>query len=171
MDGFGEEKDVSESDQEKLDALKVPIPIQEHERLAIIRQCNLLDTPNDETFDRYVSLAHRYFKVPIVLISLIDVDRQWFKSRIGLAAAETSRDVAFCAYTILDDTPRVMVVPDSFLDNRFKNNPLVRGPPYIRFYAGASIIVKGLKVATLCLIDNILHETLSREHEKILVGC
>jgi GAF domain-containing protein len=91
--------------------------------------------------------------VPIALVSLVDVNRQWFKSRVGLAATETHRDDAFCAYTILEATPQVMIVPDALEDERFKNNPLVLGPPFIRFYAGASLIVEGIKLGTLCLID------------------
>jgi len=169
MDHPFEEQKFTESDRKQLAALKVPVPIHEHHRLAILRQCNLLDTPNDESFDRFVSLAHRYFKVPIVLISLMDVNRQWFKSRIGLEAPQTHRDAAFCAYTLLEETPRVMIVPDANLDNRFRKNPLVLGSPYIRFYAGASIIVEGLKVATLCLIDTVPHDQLSKAHESMLI--
>eukprot|EP01033_Poteriospumella_lacustris_P013352 gene13352-9560_t len=86
--------------------------------------------------------------MPIVLISLIDADHQWFKSRFGFAAQQTHRDYAFCAYTILEETPRVMVVPDAQLDARFKANPVVIGPPYVRFYGGASIIVQGQKTVS-----------------------
>lgn len=107
--------------------------------------------------------------MPIVIISLLDTDRQWFKSRVGLAAPQTSRDVAFCAYTILEETPRVMVVPDAYLDERFRENPLVLGPPYIRFYGGASLIVQGIKVGTLCLIDQEPRHNFSSKQEAILI--
>eukprot|EP01033_Poteriospumella_lacustris_P020073 gene20073-14640_t len=116
---------ITEDDRQKLRGLKVPIPKKEEDRLLVLRQCNLLDTQADESFDRFTSLCARLFKMPIVLISLIDADRQWFKSRFGLAAQQTHRDLAFCAYTILEETPRVMVVPDARLDARFKANPVV----------------------------------------------
>eukprot|EP01033_Poteriospumella_lacustris_P020074 gene20074-14641_t len=116
---------ITEDDRQKLRGLKVPLPKQEEDRLLVLRQCNLLDTKADESFDRFTSLCSRLFKMPIVLVSLVDADRQWFKSRFGLAAPQTHRDYAFCAYTILEETPRVMVVPDAQLDARFKANPLV----------------------------------------------
>eukprot|EP01033_Poteriospumella_lacustris_P016288 gene16288-11646_t len=107
--------------------------------------------------------------MPIVLISLIDADHQWFKSRFGFAAQQTHRDYAFCAYTILEETPRVMVVPDAQLDARFKANPVVIGPPYVRFYGGASIIVQGQKVGTLCLIDSTPRFNFSADDEATLI--
>lgn len=160
---------ITEDDRRKLRGLKVPIPKKEEDRLLVLRQCNLLDTQADESFDRFTSLCARLFKMPIVLVSLVDADRQWFKSRFGLAAQETHRDVAFCAYTILEETPRVMVVPDAQLDARFKANPLVIGPPYIRFYGGASIIVQGQKVGTLCLIDSAPRGDFSVDDEATLI--
>lgn len=95
--------------------------------------------------------------MPICLVSLIDIDRQWFKSRTGLDAKQTHRNLAFCSYTILEQTPNVMVIPDSLEDERFKNNELVLGPPYIRFYAGAAIIVNGVKVGSFCILDSVPH--------------
>ena len=152
-----------------LRGLKVPIPKKEEDRLLVLRQCNLLDTQADESFDRFTSLCARLFKMPIVLVSLVDADRQWFKSRFGLAAQQTHRDSAFCAYTILEETPRVMVVPDAQLDARFKANPLVTGAPFIRFYGGASIIVQGQKVGTLCLIDSSPRFNFSADDEATLI--
>ena len=84
----------------------------------------------------------------------MDVDRQWFKSRVGLEATETHRDSAFCAYTVLDDSPDVMVVLDATKDPRFHTNPLVLGPPFIRFYAGAAIYVDEVKIGSFCIIDS-----------------
>jgi hypothetical protein len=164
-----EERDLNKEDKQNLCKLKVPVSLREHDRLKVFRQCNLLDTAaSDESYDCYVSLCARFYKVPIVLITLLDVNRQCFKARISVDASETPRDIAFCAYTILEETPRVMVIPDALLDPRFCNNPLVVGPPYVRFYAGASIIVDGLKVATLCLLDVIPRDDFSSSDQQIL---
>ena len=92
-------------------------------------------------------------QVPIALVSLVDIDRQWFKSSIGLCVSETHRNDSFCAYTILPESMDVFVVSDALEDERFKNSSLVVGPPYIRFYAGAALMVAGVKVGSLCLID------------------
>ena len=104
----------------------------------------------------------------IALVSLLDVSRQWFKSRVGLDAQETSRDDAFCSYAILEETPRVMVVLDALKDERFKTNPLVTGSPFIRFYAGASLIVDGVKIGTLCIIDDKPRQDFSVHNEDTL---
>ena len=129
-----------------------PIPVNEVERIIDLRALEILDTPADERFDRITRIAQRLFDVPIALVSLVDEDRQWFKSRLGLDAAETPREVSFCAHAILDD--RILLVPDAKSDERFKDNPLVTGDPRIRFYAGAPIdSPSGSKVGTLCVID------------------
>ena len=101
---------------------------------------------------------------------MVDVDRQWFKSRVGLGPSETSRDDAFCSYTILEETSRVMFVPNALEDPRFANNPLVLGYPDIRFYAGASIIIAGIKIGTLCLIDRKPWKEFSIKNQEILIG-
>ncbi len=111
----------------------------------------MLDTAADPQLDDLVRFTATAFGVPIVLVSLVDVHRQWFKARVGLEACETSREVSFCAHAIL--TPRVMVIPDATRDPRFHDNPLVLGPPHIRFYAGAPLAVDGQRIGTLCLID------------------
>ncbi|MEZ5508035.1 MAG: PAS domain S-box protein [Gammaproteobacteria bacterium] len=129
------------------------IPADESDRLASLRQTGLLDTPPENRFDRLTHLAAQLFNVPIALVSLVDADRQWFKSRQGLDACETGRDISFCGHTILGN--QIFEVPDARLDPRFADNPLVVGPPDIRFYAGAPLAAPdGKNIGTLCLIDS-----------------
>lgn len=129
-----------------------PKPPDEAARLATLHSLDLLDTPPEERFDRLTRLARRLFDVPIALVSLVDENRQWFKSRTGLDAPETSRDVSFCAHALL--TNDALVIPDALLDERFHGNPLVTGAPGIRFYAGQPLSApNGARVDTLCLID------------------
>lgn len=129
-----------------------PIPANEPQRLALLYQMLLLDTPPEQRLDKIVEFASVEFNVPICLISLVDRERQWFKAKVGLQVCETSRDVSFCAHAILDD--QLMIVPDALDDARFRDSPLVMGPPNIRFYAGAPLVCKdGLAIGTLCLID------------------
>jgi diguanylate cyclase (GGDEF)-like protein len=129
-----------------------PIPADEERRLAALRSLGLLDTPAEERFDRITRMAQRLFDVPISLVSLVDQDRQWFKSHQGLEATETPRAVAFCAHAIA--ARDVMVVEDALDDDRFFDNPLVAGDPNIRFYAGAPIAgPDGSQLGTLCVID------------------
>lgn len=132
--------------------LAAPIAANDAERLAALRALLILDTPPEERFDRLVEFAQSEFDVPIALISLVDGERQWFKSNIGLPVCETPRDISFCGHAIHADRP--LVVPDATLDPRFADNPLVVGEPRIRFYAGAPLILPGgHAVGTLCLID------------------
>ena len=129
------------------------MPDNEEERLAELINYEVLDTPKETVFDRLTRMASESFDVPIALISLVDRERQWFKSSHGLAAKETARDVAFCSHTILQD--EVTVVPDATNDPRFALNPLVQNEPTVRFYAGAPLVTpKGYKLGTICLIDN-----------------
>ncbi len=129
-----------------------PRPSNESIRLQALRSLGLLDTPPEERFDRLTRIAKRLFGVPIALVSLVDGDRQWFKSKLGLDACETSREISFCGHAILTD--RTLVVPDTRLDARFADNPLVTGPPHIRFYAGCPLSLPGaLRIGTLCIID------------------
>ncbi len=131
-----------------------PIPADETARLADLRALGLLDTPPEERFDRITRTAVRLFGVPIALISLVDANRQWFKSCQGLGVSETSRDISFCTYAILGD--EALVIEDALLDPRFAANPLVTGEPYIRFYAGQPIrSTIGSKLGTLCIIDRL----------------
>lgn len=130
------------------------LPANEQERLALLYQLLLLDTPPEQRLDKIVEFAASEFNVPICLISLVDSNRQWFKARVGIAACETPRDISFCAHALHSD--RMLLVPDALLDPRFHDNPLVSGPPHIRFYAGAPLTCKdGLVIGTLCLIDTV----------------
>ena len=114
-----------------------PLPTNERERLISLYALNILDTPPEERYDRITRLAKRVLDMPIVLISLVDRQRQWFKSSQGLDTPETGRDVSFCAHTIHEF--KALIVADASVDERFSDNPLVAGAPYIRFYAGHPI--------------------------------
>lgn len=139
-----------------------PLPADEARRLQVLLELNLLDSPPDEAFDRITRLATHLFKVPVALVSLVDAERQWFKSRVGVAVPETPRSVSFCAHAILQDD--VMVVRDACLDARFADNPLVRGEASVRFYAGSAIEVgDGARIGTLCIIDTVPREFSSLE--------
>jgi len=125
----------------------------EAERQQLLNSLRLLDTEAEEVFDRITRLVARLLKVPTALFSLVDADRQWFKSRVGMPATETPREQAFCGYAILQDQP--LVVADATSDARFADNPLVTGAPNIRFYAGVPIRSSGgLPIGTLCAIDD-----------------
>lgn len=127
------------------------IPQDEQTRLETLRSLNVLDTLPEERFDRLTRLAKRMFGVPIALVSLVDENRQWFKSCIGLGASETSRDISFCGHAILGN--EVFIIPNAIEDQRFADNPLVMGDPNIRFYAGCPLAINGQKLGTLCIID------------------
>jgi diguanylate cyclase (GGDEF)-like protein len=128
------------------------IPSNEASRLSALRSLDILDTDAEERFDRLTRLARRLFDVPIALVSLVDAERQWFKSCEGLGVSETPRSVSFCAHAILGES--IMLVPDTYRDERFRDNPLVLGEPWIRFYAGCPLRAPdGSKLGTLCVID------------------
>jgi diguanylate cyclase (GGDEF)-like protein len=127
-------------------------PINEAARIRALHALHILDTSPEERFDRLTRLARRMFDVPMALVSLVDVDRQWFKSRQGLTACETPRNVSFCGHAIHGDD--IFEVEDARADARFFDNPLVTGGPGIRFYAGCPLTVPdGMKLGTLCLLD------------------
>lgn len=130
-----------------------PVPKDEKLRLETLQSLNVLDTPHEERFDQLTRMAKRLFDVPIALVSLIDENRQWFKSCVGLDAKETSRDISFCGHAILGD--EVFIVPNTLEDSRFADNPLVLNDPSIRFYAGCPLNVNGYKLGTLCIIDRV----------------
>jgi diguanylate cyclase (GGDEF)-like protein len=122
-------------------------------RLAMLRSLNLSDTQPVESFERVTRLAKYIFDVPIALISLVDEQRQWFKSCIGLNVNETPREISFCGHTILNENS--LIVNDTLNDLRFEDNPLVTGYPHIRFYAGHPITLSGgISIGTLCIIDS-----------------
>ncbi len=127
------------------------IPPEEPSRIEALRSLQVLDTPPTESFDRLTRLAKRMFDVPIALVSLVDENRQWFKSCVGLEASETPRDISFCGHAILGSG--VFIIPDALQDERFADNPLVLNRPNIRFYAGCPLALNGHKLGTLCLID------------------
>ena len=125
-----------------------PKPADEAARLDTLHSLSILDTPPEERFDRLTRLARRLFDVPIALVSLVDDDRQWFKSHAGLDVTQTSRDVSFCAHALLEGN--TMVIQDALNDNRFHDNPLVTGTPGIRFYAGRPLTApNGAPIGTL----------------------
>lgn len=131
-------------------------PDNEDDRLSALQRLDVLDTAPEERFDRITRLTRRLFDVPIALVSLVDENRQWFKSCIGLDASETSRDISFCGHAILENKP--FVVPDASKDPRFSDNPLVTDAPHIRFYAGVPLHYQDCKngtchLGTLCIID------------------
>lgn len=138
------------------------IPDYERQRLDALRRLAILDSSAEERFDRITRMARNMFEVPISLISLVDEERQWFKSRCGLDAQETPRDISFCGHAILGEA--IFVVEDAARDPRFADNPLVLGAPHIRFYAGSPLhIAGGYKVGTLCLIDRQPRQLDARE--------
>jgi phosphoribosyl 1,2-cyclic phosphodiesterase len=124
----------------------------EEQRLASLHGLGILDTPPEERFDRITRLAASIFNAPMASISLVDRDRQWFKSSYGLDAVESSRETSFCSHAVAAQD--VLVVPDAFQDPRFSDNPLVTGSPRIRFYAGCPIFVGPDCVGTVCVLDN-----------------
>lgn len=131
---------------------KPDTPQDEATRLKSLRSLNILDTSAEERFDRLTRLAIRMFDVPIALVSLVDQNRQWFKSCIGLPVSETSRDISFCGHAILGN--EIFIIPDASKDKRFADNPLVVNEPDIRFYAGCPLrYLDGSMLGTLCLID------------------
>lgn len=133
--------------------VKAPLPHNEAMRLKALRDLLILDTPPEERFDRISAFAAREFSVPIALVSLVDHDRQWFKSSFGLDdVQETPRDISFCGHAVA--MAKTLIVPDALADPRFADNPMVVGQPYVRFYAGALLrLPYGLVMGTLCIMD------------------
>ncbi len=148
--------------------MNAPLPPNEKQRLKVLWQYDVLDTVPEEVFDDLTELAARICEAPIALISLIDENRQWFKSKVGITVSETSRDLSFCAHAIGQEG--LFIVPDTTKDTRFANNPLVTSDPKIRFYAGAPLITPdGHVLGTLCVIDKVPRELRPEQQQALRV--
>jgi GAF domain-containing protein len=146
--------------------MKAPLPSNEAERLAALKEYHILDTGTEQSYDDIVILAAHICKVPIAMISLVDEVRQWFKSKVGVEQQQTSRDVAFCAHAILQKEP--FTVRDATKDRRFADSALVTGEPYIRFYAGIPLInPEGLALGTLCVVDRQPRRLTAAQHKAL----
>jgi two-component system NtrC family sensor kinase len=145
-----------------------PIPKNEVKRLKVLWQYDVLDTVPEEVFDDLTDLAAHICEAPVALISLVDENRQWFKSRVGISLKETSRDISFCAHAILNDD--LLIISDATKDPRFRDNPMVTGPKKIRFYAGAPLITPdGHALGTLCVLDKKPRKLRSEQRKALRV--
>jgi hypothetical protein len=146
--------------------MATPAPGNDAARVAALEKYAILDSEPEQAFDDLAKLASFICKTPIALVSLVDSERQWFKSKVGIAATQTSREIAFCSTAIQQKD--VFVVPDALKDERFQNNPLVVSDPYIRFYAGAPLITdEGYALGTLCVVDHVPREFGDEQREAL----
>lgn len=143
------------------------LSINESERLATLYKFGVLDTAFEERYERLTRVAAAVFGTSIALISLVDKDRQWFKSALGLTVRETPRDISFCTHAIRNT--EVFVVRNALEDARFRDNPLVTGEPHVRFYAGAPLMASnGHPLGTFCVIDHTPHVAFTAAEERLL---
>lgn len=146
---------------------KYPKASNDPARVQMLHDLKILDTAQEETFDRVTELMTIVFNIPTTLVSLVDSDRQWFKSKQCLGVNETGRDVAFCNHTIMSD--QIFEVTDPVNDERFRNNDLVTGEFGLRYYCGAPIIVRGYAIGALCMLDYTERAALSLEQRTVLL--
>ena len=171
-----------------------PVPADEEERMRVLHSISILDSGVEKAFEHiadwyaalcpacavflhptrvrhsFVHRGRRCFTVPICIVTLVDSNRQWFKAAYGLDAAQTGRDVAFCSHAIMPDAPEIFEVPDTLADARFATNPLVTGPPHIRYYAGAPLYMGSQKLGTVCIIDAAPRPPLSTAERGSLIN-
>src|SRR3989344_6629191 len=147
---------------------EAPIPKDELKRIASVYALDILDTPPEERFDRLTKSATLIFHVPISTLTIIDANREWFKSCQGLEATEGDRAISFCGHALVEN--EILVVPDTAKDDRFADNPMVVGAPYLRFYAGVPIMsFDGARIGVFCIKDTKPRE-FSKEDQEILKG-
>jgi PAS domain S-box-containing protein len=148
--------------------VKAPLPANEYERLRALRGSGILDSAPEHSYDQMTELAASICGTPIAILSLIDSERQWFKSKVGVSFQQTSRDAAFCAHAILDQ--KLLIVPDTASDERFADNPLVTSDPHIRFYAGAPLITpEGHALGALCVLDYVPRDLSDQQRHALQV--
>ena len=148
--------------------MRAPLPSNEAARLNALYEYEILDTDPEGAFDDITRLAAHICGTPIAAVSLVDADRQWFKSKVGIDASETPRDVAFCAHAILK--PGLFIVPDAQQDVRFANNPLVTSGPKIQFYAGAPLMISdNIAVGALCTIDYVARDLTPEQQDDLKI--
>jgi GAF domain-containing protein len=147
---------------------KAPIPKNELQRIASLNSLGILDTPPEERFDQLTRSATKIFHVPISTLTLIDANREWFKSCQGLDQREGDRAISFCGHALVED--EILVIPDTQKDDRFADNPMVTGEPFIRFYAGVPIkSADGQRIGVFCIKDTKPRE-FSKDDKEILKG-